>query len=201
MDRDDELLGEELEAPEPVSSRGDALARSDEGSGAWAKIAIVGVLLVGGVVGLILTTDAGEALAYTQPLAAVAQNPGDFAGRPLRVEGDLTQGSIRFREDPCEWRFRLNKEDEELAVHFPQCVVPDTFRDEFGISVTVQGTVEQVEGETVFVASEVVPRCPSKYEMNERLQAGEEMPHDMPAAAQRDEPPTADELFNELDGK
>ena len=65
--------------------------------------------------------------------------PDSFEGRHLRVEGELRQGSIQFREEPCEWRFVLHKEDKEMPVRFPQCVVPDTFRDGMGIQVTVQG--------------------------------------------------------------
>jgi cytochrome c-type biogenesis protein CcmE len=43
--------------------------------------------------------------------------------------------------------------------------------------VTVQG---EVQSDGSFLANEVVPRCPSKYEMQERLEAGEEMPHERP---------------------
>ncbi len=146
----------------------------------WKRIAAVGFVLVGGVVALILTSDAGSAFAYTKPLAEVTATPEEFAGQPLRVEGELRQGSIQFREDPCEWRFIIEQDDQELAVRFPQCVVPDTFRDDFGISVTVQGTVDTSGEELAFVANELVPRCPSKYEMQERLESGEEMPHAAP---------------------
>ena len=61
-----------------------------------------------------------------------------------------------------------------MPVTFPQCVVPDTFRDGFGIQVTVQG---KLNGSGDFLATEVIPRCPSKYEMQEKLEAGEAMPH------------------------
>jgi cytochrome c-type biogenesis protein CcmE len=61
-----------------------------------------------------------------------------------------------------------------MPVSFPQCVVPDTFRDTFGIQVTVQG---RLEDDGTFLANQVIPRCPSKYEMQERLDNGEAMPH------------------------
>ena len=152
----------------------------DEGGvPSWAKIGIVLSLLVGGVVALLLTSDAGDAFVYSKPVHEVMADPGSFEGRELRVEGDLRQGSVRFREDPCEWQFVLEKEGQEMAVSFPQCVVPDTFRDDFGITVTVQG---QVQDDGSFLANQVVPRCPSKYEMQERMQNGEEMPHAAPGA-------------------
>ena len=163
----------------------------EEEGGSGLKIAIVLLILVGGVVALLLTTDAGNVVAYGADLGEIVTRPQEFQGRQVTVQGELRQGSILFREDPCEWRFVLEEkpgegvevQDEEkrsMAVAFPQCVVPDTFRDGFGIEVTVQG---QIQTDGVFLASEVMARCPSKYEMQERLEAGEEMPHEGPLSA------------------
>lgn len=159
----------------PISTHetGDA-----EAGPVWLKIAVIGAVLVGGAVAILLSSDAGDAFTYSKPLTEVVSDPGSFEGRELRVEGLLRQGSIQFREDPCEWRFVLEKDQAEMAVQFPQCVVPDTFRDGFGISVTVEGTVHP---DGTFHASQVVPRCPSKYEMEQRIQSGETMPHDQAA--------------------
>ena len=151
----------------------------ESGVPSWAKIGIVLTLLVGGVVALLLTSDAGDAFVYSKPVHEVMADPSAFEGRELRVEGDLRRGSVRFREEPCEWQFVLEKEGQAMEVSFPQCVVPDTFRDDFGITVTVQG---QIQGDGRFLANQVVPRCPSKYEMQERMENGEAMPHAPPGA-------------------
>ena len=137
------------------------------------KVGIVFVVLVGAAGWLLAGSD--NPFVYSKLVHEVMSDPASFEGRPLRVEGELRQGSIQFREDPCEWRFTLFKEDKEMAVRFPQCVVPDTFRDGMGIQVTVQG---ELDGEGTFLANQVIPRCPSKYEMQQRLEAGEEMPYD-----------------------
>ena len=63
-----------------------------------------------------------------------------------------------------------------MPVRFSQCVVPDTFRDGLGIQVTVQG---ELDADKAFIANQVIPRCPSKYEMQQRLEAGEKIPHEM----------------------
>ena len=141
---------------------------------AWVKVGIVFVLLGGAVVFLLIGSDAGDAFVYSKLVNEVMAEPDSFAGRTLRVEGELQQGSIKFRESPCEWRFVLHKEDKTMPVSFPQCVVPDTFRDGMGIQVTVQGELKE---DGVFHANQVIPRCPSKYEMQQRLDQGEEMPH------------------------
>jgi cytochrome c-type biogenesis protein CcmE len=140
----------------------------------WAKMAAVFVVLTASVAWLLAGSGASDAFVYSKLVHEVVEDPDAFQGRELRVEGDLRKGSVRFREDPCEWRFVLVKQDREMPVRFPQCVVPDTFRDDFGISVTVQG---MLESDGTFLANQVVPRCPSKYEMQEKLESGEQVPH------------------------
>ena len=100
-----------------------------------STVSLIPALLVGAVVFALLNSSAGDAFVYSKPLTAVMQDPDQFMGRPLKVEGELRQGSIQFREDPCEWRFVLEEGDQEMPVRFPRCVVPDTFRDGFGTNI------------------------------------------------------------------
>lgn len=144
------------------------------------KIALVLTLFAGTVITLLLTSGAGDALTYSKLVDQVAADPQAFAGRQLRMEGQLRSGSIQFRPEPCEWRFVLEKNGRSMPVRFPECTVPDTFRDGFGISVTVRG---EVQPSGTFLASELIPRCPSKYEMQQRASRGEQMPHATPTAA------------------
>jgi cytochrome c-type biogenesis protein CcmE len=128
---------------------------------------------------LLVGSSASDAFVYSKLVDEVMTKPEQFAGRELRVEGQLKVGSIKFREDPCEWRFVIEKAGHEMPVEFPQCVVPDTFRDGMGISVTVQGKLTGAGG---FLANQVVPRCPSKYEMQQKKKNGEVMPHATPTS-------------------
>ncbi|MDB4988416.1 MAG: hypothetical protein JWN04_3594 [Myxococcaceae bacterium] len=139
------------------------------------KIGGVVVLLAGAVGFLIFGSSASDAFVYSKLVDEVMAKPSDFMGRELRVEGQLKPGSVQFREQPCEWRFVVEKAQREMPVQFSQCVVPDTFRDGMGISVVVQGKLA-ANGES-FIASQVVPRCPSKYEMEQKKKNGEVMPH------------------------
>ncbi len=144
----------------------------------WLPISAVFLTLCGGLAYILLGSEGSDAFVYSKPVERVTANPAAFAGQQLRVEGALQSGSIRFREKPCEWRFVLHpkdgKEGKSMPVSFPQCIVPDTFRDGMGITVTVQG---EIQNDGRFLANQVVPRCPSKYEMRERQQNGEQMPH------------------------
>ena len=68
----------------------------------------------------------------------------------------------------------LGKPGKEMPVRFPQCIVPDTFKDGVGLKVTVQG---KLTNDGYFLANQVIAKCPSKYEMNERAKKGEAMPN------------------------
>lgn len=144
------------------------------------KVAIVFGMLGGALALLLFGSQASDALVYSKLVDEVLTKPADFRGRELRVEGDLKQGSIEFREDPCEYRFVIGKPGKEMPVRFPQCIVPDTFKDGVGLKVTVQG---KLTDDGYFLANQVIAKCPSKYEMNERAKQGQTVPHAMPNRA------------------
>lgn len=156
------------------------------GARALAKIAVVLLLLGSGVAYLL--TSSQDVFVYSHTVSEVMADPSAFSGRTLRAEGNLVDGTIQFHEDPCDYRFTLSGEVPGAApgtaprlmnVDFPQCVVPDTFREGMGITVVVEG---RLGDDGVFHASQVIPRCPSRYEMDERAGRGETMPHALPPA-------------------
>jgi cytochrome c-type biogenesis protein CcmE len=171
--RDQEAFA--IESPAPAEGR----PAPRGGLTPFVKVAGVFALLGGALALLMFGSEASDALVYSKLVHEVAGKPADFEGRELRVEGDLKQGSIKFREDPCEWRFTLSDTGKEMPVRFPQCIVPDTFKDGMGLKVTVQG---KLTDDGYFLANQVIPRCPSKYEMQQRKERGEQMPHAMPGA-------------------
>ncbi len=160
-------------------------AEPSRGLPSTVKIGIVIALLGGAVAFLLFGSSASDAFVYSKLVHEVLARPDEFAGRELRVEGDLKPGSIKFREEPCEYRFVIQKQGKELPIEYSQCVVPDTFRDGMGISVVVQGKLA-ADGER-FIANQVVPRCPSKYEMQQKQKNGEVMPHG-PALSAKEAP-------------
>lgn len=153
--------------------------REREGLSPIVKVGVVFVVLGAALSLLMFGSEASDALVYSKLVNEVLVKPEDFKGRELRVEGELKQGSIQFREQPCEYRFVIGKEGKEMPVRFPQCIVPDTFKDGLGVQVSVQG---RLTNEGYFMANKVIAKCPSKYEMQERQKNGEKMPHAMPAS-------------------
>jgi cytochrome c-type biogenesis protein CcmE len=149
----------------------------DRGIAPLVKVGIVFGMLCGALALLWFSTTADDAFVYSKLVDEVMTHPDAWKSRPVRVEGDLKQGSIEFREHPCEYRFVIGTKGHEMPVRFAQCIVPDTFKDGMGLKVTVQG---KLNDEGYFAADQVIPRCPSKYEMDQAAKRGEKMPHSMP---------------------
>jgi cytochrome c-type biogenesis protein CcmE len=133
-----------------------------------AAAAIVALVLVG-------MQDKG---VYSKPVDELIQQKTKFVGKPVRAEGLLVHGSLVKRESPCEYRFKMEKNGTEVPVRFAKCVVPDTFRDVPGmeVGVTVEG---ELQADNSIEASQVLAKCPSKYEMKQKAASGEKAPHAM----------------------
>ncbi len=114
-----------------------------------------------------------EGIAYYQTLAdfqAVAQSK---IGKPTRVHGYVAPGSIdrdvagkrvRFavQNDPPQAGIPVN---DPLRVVYLSLETPDLFKD--GAEVVVEGSLDDSAGETVFLASNLLAKCPSKFEAQE----------------------------------
>jgi cytochrome c-type biogenesis protein CcmE len=179
---------EPLDLP-PVTSPVRARSGRDRGSEAgdgrkrWVGPAIASglAMVAAAIAGLVLTGMQDNAI-YSKPVDQLLAAKAKFVGRPVRAEGNLTHGSLVKRDQPCEYRFSITKNGAELPVRFAQCVVPDTFRDvpDLDVGVTVEG---ELQSDDTFEATSVLAKCPSKYEMKQRKDHGEQMPHSPLAAA------------------
>jgi len=165
------------ESSDPVSSVPDPGHADKPTQKRWVGVVIATGLAMGaaGIAGLVLTGMQDKAI-YSKPVDQLLAQRGKFVGRPVRAEGNLVHGSLVKREQPCEYRFSIASGGIELPVRFAQCVVPDTFRDvpDIDVGVTVEG---ELQANDSFEATSVLAKCPSKYEMKQKKQQGEQMPH------------------------
>jgi cytochrome c-type biogenesis protein CcmE len=149
----------------------------------WVGPAIAsGLAMVAAAIAALVLTGMQDNAIYSKPVDQLLAQKAKFAGRPVRAEGNLVHGSLVKREQPCEYRFSIVKNGAELPVRFAQCVVPDTFRDvpDLDVGVTVEG---ELQSDSSFEATSVLAKCPSKYEMKQRKDQGEQMPHGPLASA------------------
>jgi cytochrome c-type biogenesis protein CcmE len=129
----------------------------------------------GGALALVMTSFEGAAV-YSKGVDELLTQKEKLGERTVRVDGILVKGSLMRRDQPCEYRFRMTKNGQELPVRYAQCVVPDTFRDvpNVDVQVTAEGKLDpagHLEANTIFA------KCPSKYEMQESAKKGEQAPH------------------------
>jgi cytochrome c-type biogenesis protein CcmE len=149
----------------------------------WVGPAVAsGLAMVAAAIAALVLTGMQDNAIYSKPVDQLLAQKAKFAGRPVRAEGNLIHGSLMKREQPCEYRFSIAKNGVELPVRFAQCVVPDTFRDvpDLDVGVTVEG---ELQSDDTFEATSVLAKCPSKYEMKQRKDHGEQMPHGPLASA------------------
>lgn len=130
-------------------------------------VALVGIV---GMIVLVFMFGFKDAAIYSLPVAELTANQGKYVGRKVRVEGELTPGTLVKRDQPCEYRFNVqgmgtgyDANTLKVPVRYGQCVVPDTFRDMpgGGVQVTIEGSLTK---EGFFEATLVMAKCSSKYD-------------------------------------
>lgn len=110
-------------------------------------------------------------LGFSKPRAIYSFGVAQFLERGLvdenvRVRGTLVHGTLCKVTADCGYRFSMQDAAKELSVVYDGCLIPDTFRDMPGmdIDITVEG--ERCQGCHDFKATQIMAKCPGKYEMN-----------------------------------
>jgi len=140
---------------------------------------LVSLLVMGGGVLTLVFTNFRDSAIWAKPVEQL--DAKSVQGRNLRVQGTLKPGTLMRRDDPCEYRFTVRAADgkdpgKELEVRLPRCTIPDNFKDVPGMptDVTVEGKLTAAGH---LEASQVMAKCPTKYEMQQRAAGGEKAPH------------------------
>jgi cytochrome c-type biogenesis protein CcmE len=148
----------------------------DEDSGRKRLLLVVPLLMAAAAIVALVLVGMQDKGIYSKPVDELVAQKGKFIGKSVRAEGNLVHGTLVKRDDPCEYRFKIQKNGVEIPVRFAKCVVPDTFRDVPGmdLAVTVEG---ELKTDDSLEASQVLAKCPSKYEMKQKAANGEKAPH------------------------
>jgi len=124
--------------------------------------AILSVVVVGGAMVFLVSQSLGEDLQYYKQVDEVVGDQASWTGRRLKLGGLVEKGSIFNKPGTMEYVFTVAKNGKSLPIHYTG-VVPDTFKDE--AEVVVSGKIQE-DGK--FEATEVIAKCPSKYEAAEK---------------------------------
>ncbi len=130
----------------------------------WGLLLVLLGLLAATVTMVLMGFD--QASVYAMPVDELMRRADELEGRRVRIDGELVPGTLEHRPQPCAYHFRLRSADQQVAVHYPQCVVPDNLRDEpSGVLVTVEGVLTE---QGTFEASDVMAQCSSRYDPETR---------------------------------
>jgi cytochrome c-type biogenesis protein CcmE len=155
-----------------------AAVRAPKGMSATVKRRwglLIGLLFMGGAILFVVLSGIDNAAVYSKSVSQLFAERSRLKTRHIRVVGHLVSGTLKRRSEPCEYRFQLTEGNQTLDVHYPQCVVPDTFRDVPGVKVevTAEGHLQE---DGAFLADHIMAKCPSKYDMKDKGNAGMSMP-------------------------
>jgi len=132
---------------------------------------VILVAAAAGIVALVMMSFK-DSTVYSKGIDQVMAEKSKWVGRRVRVEGVLVKGTLKFQEKPCEYRFDATRGGHTLHVRYPSCIKPDTLRDDMPeVGVTAEGTLTAAGD---FEATNVLAKCPSKYEMKDKPQKGYE---------------------------
>jgi cytochrome c-type biogenesis protein CcmE len=141
------------------------------------ELLLLGLLLaIGAGILTLVMTNFNDSAIYSKGVDEMLAQKSTLGDRNLRVQGTLVKGTLARRDSPCEYRFRMKKNGAEVEVRYPQCVVPDTFRDVPNMDVDVTATGKLAK-DGHFQASQIMAKCPSKYDMKQMAASGKQMPH------------------------
>lgn len=134
----------------------------------------IGALAVAGLLGWYGYTNLGDqSFTYYQTLQEFKAAGPQAPDRALRVHGyvatasierDIGAKQVRFlvQNDPPHAAASEATKDVNLSVIYRSLETPDLFKD--GAEVVVEGRLENRGDDTVFLADNVMAKCPSKFQ-------------------------------------
>ena len=120
-----------------------------------ARIGLTSLVLVLTFAGLLYST-MGESLEYYKKVDEVLVNPAEWQGKALQLHG-YAKGVSR-RPDSLVYRFDIESNGKVVRAFYTG-VTPDTFKEDS--EVVVKG---RLAADNTFQATEIIAKCPSKYE-------------------------------------
>ncbi len=129
------------------------------------KILLTIAVFAGGI-GMLIYSSMAEAEFYKHVHEVTAQ-PERFSGKALKVHGFVEPGSIEEKivDQKTLRTFVLEYQGQRIRVR-NEGPKPDTFKDL--AEVVARGKLVQENGEYVVEATELMAKCPSKYEEQQR---------------------------------
>jgi cytochrome c-type biogenesis protein CcmE len=120
-----------------------------------ARIGVTSLVLFLAFAGLLYST-MGESLEYYKRVDEVMASPAEWQGKSLQLHGYAKH--IGRKRDSLDYAFDIHNNGKVVRAYYTG-VTPDTFKEDS--EVVVKG---RLTPENTFQATEIIAKCPSKYE-------------------------------------
>ena len=130
-----------------------------------ARIGGTSLVLVMAFAGLLYST-MGESLEYYKRVDEVMVNPQEWKGKALQLHGYAKD--VGRKRDTLDWQFNIHNNGQVVRAVYTG-VTPDTFKNDS--EVVVKG---RLADDNTFHATEIIAKCPSKYEPGAAVSSGTE---------------------------
>ena len=121
--------------------------------------AILTTLIAASAVTYLLMSGDDDTVVCYKTVEEVVQNRENFETVPVRVNGLLVEDSVLNKPGTDNFVFLLKKNDTQLRIEYSG-ILPDSMK--VNEELIAQGTLKS--GENTFMATEILTKCPSKYE-------------------------------------
>ncbi len=132
------------------------------------KLTIV-VSLIVVVIATLVVTNLGEAATFYMTVDEFDEKSVSASAKPVQISGEIVGDSIEWDPENTLLTFDLRgaqQTDKTVSIRY-EGVKPDTLND--GWEAIVEGNLND---DGVFVATELLVKCPSKYEAMEEEEGG-----------------------------
>ena len=130
-----------------------------------ARIGGTSLVLVMAFAGLLYST-MGESLEYYKRVDEVMVNPQEWRGKALQLHGYAKD--VSRKRDSLDYQFNIHNNGTVVRAFYTG-VTPDTFKNDS--EVVVKG---RLADDNTFHATEIIAKCPSKYEPGAAATSGTE---------------------------
>ena len=120
---------------------------------------LLSIVAVVGVFSFLLMSSFGESMVYYKTVDEFTNESKALEGKTVRLSGLLVPNSLRQKEGTQDFLFDLTKAGKTIRVSYTG-MLPDSF--DSGRDIIAQGNL--AENDSVFEATEILTKCPSKYE-------------------------------------
>jgi cytochrome c-type biogenesis protein CcmE len=126
------------------------------------KVLLAG-LLIAGVMGALIFMGVAQTASYYMTVDEFFEKQDKLSDRSLKLSGFIVGESVDYDPQNLKLAFDITDEagEQQLSVVY-EGVKPDTFID--GWETIIEGRINE---EGVFIATELLVKCPSKYESEE----------------------------------